>query len=125
VLNFGRVTYNIRAKKAIQRQALLRYANSVVSAFADVEKALVQYYKEQERAKILDQAFCGATKELAYSKDLFNAGLADQDSYLLAQMRRIEIEQLLTEAQRGMSLALVTVYKALGGGWTQEGGDHV
>lgn len=125
VLNFGRVTYNIQAKKAIQRQALLAYCKSVVSAFADVEKALVQFYKEQERVKVLDQALSAATKELAYSKDLFNAGLADQGTYLLSEKTRIEIERLLTDAQRAVSVALVTVYKALGGGWAEEDNDHV
>ena len=40
LMNFGRVTYNIEAKRAVQRQALLRYCQSIVKAFTEVENGL-------------------------------------------------------------------------------------
>lgn len=120
LLNFGRVSYNVQAKKAIQKQAFLAYGQSVVRAFADVEKALVEYFKEQEREVYLSKRLAASCKERDLAKELFDAGLSDQSKYLLAEKTRIDIERLLTDAQRGVSRALVTVYKALGGGWAED-----
>ncbi len=119
LVNFGRVTYNIQAKTAIQRQALLAYCQSVVAACTDVEQALVAHCKEQERVAYLENRLSAVRKERDLTKDLFKAGLVDQSQYLLAEKTRIEIERLLTDAQRGVSISLVTVYKALGGGWAE------
>ncbi len=119
LVNFGRVTYNIEAKRAVQRQALLAYCQSVVKAFTDVENALVLYFKEKERVEYLEKRLAALVKERDLTKELFCSGLVDQSRYLLAEKSRIEIEMLLTDAQRGVSIGLVTIYKALGGGWSE------
>jgi outer membrane protein, multidrug efflux system len=117
ILTFGRIQFNIDAKKSAQRQALLAYGQSVVNALGDVENWLVSYFNEKDRQKVLEEKVYAATKERDLIKSLFQCGLDSQTKYLLAEKNLITIELEFTQAMQSVSLSLISVYKALGGGW--------
>jgi NodT family efflux transporter outer membrane factor (OMF) lipoprotein len=119
LINFGRVTYSIQARSAVQKQALLTYCQSVVKALSEVEGALVEYSKQQERVIYLVRRLEAVGKERDLARDLFNAGLADQSRSLLTEKTYLDAERLLTDAKRAAAGSLITIYKALGGGWNE------
>lgn len=117
VLTFGRIAYNIEAKKSEQRQALLAYAQSVVDALGDVESWLVGYFNAKEQMEVLENKLKAATRERDLTQSLFLCGLDSEINYLNTEKNRIEIEMEYIGIQQSFSTNLVSLYKALGGGW--------
>jgi outer membrane protein, multidrug efflux system len=115
----GRLKSGVRLAEAQKQDALVEYQKSIQSAFTDVSNALVQRQRATE-IRVQQELLVAAVRDrvrLAYMRyyggvDTFlNALTADEtlfaDELLLAQDRRNEL------------LALVQLYKALGGGWQQ------
>ncbi len=117
ILTFGRIKFNVQAKKSAEKQALLAYGQSVVTALGDVENWLVSYFNEKDRKHVLEEKLSAATRERDLVYSLFQSGLDNQTQYLFAEKNRVAIELELTDAEQSVSTSLVSVYKALGGGW--------
>lgn len=117
LITFGRIRFNIEAKESIQRQALLAYAQAVIQAFEDVENALIAYFQEHERVRVLTSKLCAATVERDLIAGKFTSGLSSELDFLFAEKNRLDIALELTSAQESASTATIAVYKALGGGW--------
>ena len=117
VFNFGRINFNIDAKKSVERQAQLAYAKSVVYALGDVENWLVTYFNEKKVVRVLQEKLTAATRERYLNQALFAAGLVNETAFLQSEKNCIEVELELIDAQMALSSAFIAVYKALGGGW--------
>lgn len=117
LITFGRITYNVKAKKSIHRQALSAYCETVIRAFADVENALVNYFTQEEQLANVEKKYHSAAEGSHLLRDRFTAGLADQNQYMFTERNQLEVLLQVTDAQQGLSSALISVYKSLGGGW--------
>jgi len=117
IISFGRIKYNVQAKKSMEQQALLSYAQTVLNAFKDVENALVQYLNGEKQLYVLQEKLMAATKKRDLYKSLFDSGLANKSDYLQSEKDRIEIVWQVTDIKSLVSNSLVLVYKSLGGGW--------
>lgn len=116
-LSFGRIEFNIQEKKSIMRQALLQYGKTVLDALADVEIALIIYFSTQERLGVMQEKYAAVKRQRDLTYARWTAGLDAELSYLTAEKSRIQIGLELTDIKRTLSVALVAVYKAVGGGW--------
>jgi outer membrane protein TolC len=117
IVTAGRIRSNVRLSEAQQRIALIHYERAIQTAFREVSDALIQYQKVQEvRAK---QELLVATLQdrsrLSYMRyrggvdTLLNALDSDRDLF--------EAELGLAQTRRNELLAMVQLYRALGGGW--------
>jgi NodT family efflux transporter outer membrane factor (OMF) lipoprotein len=116
-LTFGRISCNIEAKKSIERQALLNYCNVIIKALGDVETALVRYFDNNKRLTMLTAKLCAAITERDLIAHRWSAGIENQIDFLRSEKNRIMVEQEFTRTRQECSIALISVYKALGGGW--------
>jgi outer membrane protein, multidrug efflux system len=98
-----RIQNNIKAQTARQEQALARYEKVVLTAFHDVEDSLVGYTRERVR--------------LRTAEELYTRGLTDFQNVLDAQRQLYSLQDLQAESQRDVTGNLISLYKALGGGW--------
>ncbi len=117
VFDAGRIRANIRVQNARQEQALASYEQTVLSAFEDVENALVAYANEQVRARSLEESVEAQRAALTLSQDLYRNGLADFLRVLDTQRSLYLAEDALLQSQKAVSENLIALYKALGGGW--------
>jgi NodT family efflux transporter outer membrane factor (OMF) lipoprotein len=117
IFNAGRVWSNIEVQKALQQQAMLNYQKTVLTAFQDVENALVAYDKEQQRNKSLIDAVTANRKAVELSTELYTEGQTEFLSVLDAQRSLYSSEDALVQSIRNLSTDLISLYKALGGGW--------
>ncbi len=113
----GAVRSQIKAEDARLEQALLSYRQAVLGALREVENALVSFDQLQKQAAILRRAAAAARRTLKLSVDLYKEGLADFQRVLDAQRTLFENGDQLVQAQGNAAGALVSLYKALGGGW--------
>jgi multidrug efflux system outer membrane protein len=105
-----------------QQDALLEakqisYEAAVRSAFKDVEDALVTLRSHHERASALSQAAQSADGVLQLSQLQRQAGLLSLADVLSAQRSALSADLSLQSARTERTLALIALFKALGGGW--------
>jgi outer membrane protein, multidrug efflux system len=117
VFDAGRIRANIEVRNARQEQALTQYEKTVLTAFEDVENALISYAKEQTRYKSLMNAVVSTRRALALADELYKNGLIDFLNVLVSQRELYLAESDLAQSEATMATNLVALYKALGGGW--------
>jgi multidrug efflux system outer membrane protein len=115
----GRLRSNVRLAEAQEQESVFFYQETIQGAFRDVSDALVAYRKTQEFAeqqKLLVDSAQDATRlaHLRYSGGAtsYLEVLTNDTNYFTAQLG-------LVQAQLDEQLALVQLYKGLGGGWQQ------
>ena len=115
----GRLRSNVRLAKAQQQEALLTYRQTVQGAFRDVSDALIGYQKDQEFLA-QQQLLAGAAEDAAKLSDMrYKAGTTNYLEVLTSQTNYLNADLGLAQARLNQLLALVQIYKALGGGWQQ------
>ncbi len=117
IFDAGRIVWNIRVQNALERQAMITYQQTVLTALGDVESALVAYEKEQEHRALLEQAVTANTKALDLSTRLYKQGQTDFLNVLTAQRDLLATQDALVQSRRAVVTDLIALYKALGGGW--------
>jgi NodT family efflux transporter outer membrane factor (OMF) lipoprotein len=115
----GLLKSNVRLSEAQQQMALVQYERAIQNGFREVSDALIEYRKVKE-IRLQQEALVTTLRDrsrLAYMRyrggvdTLLNALDADRDLFAA--------ELSLAQTRRNELLALVQLYKALGGGWQQ------
>jgi len=113
----GRLRNNLRLTEARQQEALLVYRQTIQGAFREVSDALIGYRKSQE-FRVQQELLTRSAQDAAHLSDIrYQGGAASYLEVLTSQTNYFSAELNLAQAQRNELLALVTLYKALGGGW--------
>ena len=120
VFDAGRIRSNIALQKGLQEETVLAYEKTVLTAFQEVENALISYAKEQERRAALVDAVTANRRAVELSTKLYAEGLTDFLNVLIAQRLLFDSEDALVQSTRNLSTDLVALYKALGGGWENQ-----
>ena len=113
----GRLRGQLQLSQAQQRAAALTYQRTVLSAWHDVDNALVAYSAEQARRDALVQSVAQNQRALSLSRDRYTQGLSDFLNVLTAERSLLAAQQQLANSTVTVSQNLVQLYKALGGGW--------
>jgi multidrug efflux system outer membrane protein len=119
LLDFGRVRSRISASEARALQALTSYEQTVATALEETEGALSQFSHSAEQTDKLATAAGSAEQAARLSKLRFDAGAVDFLIVLDAERQSLVARDALVLAQVGQATALVSVYRALGGGWSE------
>jgi multidrug efflux system outer membrane protein len=113
----GRIRANIAQAKAQQVEALLTYQKTVLAALQDVENALAAYRTDQQRLQYLKTAVAADRAAVEIALDRYRHGISTYLDVLNPQSSLIQAEQQRIQAEYAVTNDLVTIYKALGGGW--------
>ena len=117
----GRLEASLRMARAQAAEAALRYRAVVLNALREVEDGLVSFRADQierdRQAGVLRSA--QETLELATSR--YSHGLSDYLQVLDAQRTAEDARQALVQADMALDNDVVTLYRALGGGWEAPG----
>jgi NodT family efflux transporter outer membrane factor (OMF) lipoprotein len=113
----GRLAAAHRAAIAAAQVAQLQYQKTVLQAFAETEDALRGYDAELAQLRDLEAARDASRRALERATDLFERGVASYLQVLTADQSLAALEGQIAQAEGARVQALVTLYKALGGGW--------
>lgn len=117
IFDGGATRANIEIQNARTEQALGAYEKAVLTSFQEVESALIAYSREQERRKSLREAVESSSRAYGISRELYASGLVDFLRVLESQRSLFVSQEALASSDQKVSTDLVTLYKALGGGW--------
>jgi multidrug efflux system outer membrane protein len=117
VFTGGRLTSEYRAAVDIFGQAKYQYSQSALRAFREVSDALAASQKlsvveEQQKREV-----AALTDSVTIARRRYLGGLASYYEVLEAQQLLYPAEISLSETSRDRRLAIVQLYRALGGGW--------
>ena len=117
IFNAGKTEANIGAKTEEENQAYYAYQKVVLGAVGNVEDALTRYATDQQRAVALGQAVTTAANSTQLALQQYRAGFTNYTSVLQAQSQELTSRDTLAGAQGQLAGDLVSLFKALGGGW--------
>jgi NodT family efflux transporter outer membrane factor (OMF) lipoprotein len=117
LFNWGKLNANIKSKEAQYQQTLLGYQNTVLTAFKEVEDALVAYAKEQQKHQSLQQAVNANQQAVQLANERYDKGLTGFINVLESQQALYQTQSALVSSSAKTSADLVLLYKVLGGGW--------
>jgi multidrug efflux system outer membrane protein len=119
IFTAGRLKSNVRLAESQRQEALLSYKQSIQGAFRDVSDALIAYRKSQEFRHQQQQLVDSAQDATRLSHLRYSGGAASYLEVLTNDTNYFSAELVLVQAQLNELLALVQLYKGLGGGWEQ------
>jgi outer membrane protein, multidrug efflux system len=125
IFDGGRLRQQVAIQTEVQEQALVNYESTILTALQDVENALMTLNKLREREVILVEATASARNASTLAKERYKAGLVDFQTVLTADRTVLTLEDTLATVQASKVSAVISLYKALGGGWSPVGATPV
>ena len=113
----GRLKATLDLRKEQQQEAAVSYQRVVLSAWHEIDNALTQYSTQQARRDQLEATVKDDQTALRLSQTQYTAGIGSFLQVLDAERRLLAAQQDLTDNTTQISTTLVSLYKALGGGW--------
>ncbi|MFO1406124.1 MAG: efflux transporter outer membrane subunit [Steroidobacteraceae bacterium] len=114
----GKLRAQVEAQDAVRDQALAQYRRTVLTALEEVENALVALSNNQTRDRSLVTAVESARIADTLARERYTAGLIDFQTVLDTDRTVLTVEETLAQNRADGVLALVRLYKSLGGGWS-------
>ena len=111
----------LKQAKGVQLQNLQAYRKAVLSAFADVEKALVALAKFTLQERLQAAAVAASQKAFNVSETQFRGGTVNLLTVLQTEQTLFTAENTLVLVRLSKLLAASSLFQALGGGWTPGG----
>lgn len=113
----GRVRGSIAIEEARTEQLLIAYEQAVLRALQDVEDSMVGYAEERQREAALARTVDAAQEADRLVRELYKRGLTNFQNVLDTQRALFGQQDLLAESRGNVLINLISIYRALGGGW--------
>ena len=117
IFNAGRIRANITASDARLAQVAASYEQAFLTSLEEVENAYVAYTSARQRREDLRQAVDAARRAYRVADAFYRRGVTDFLSVLDAQRAKLSAEDEQAKAETAVTVAMVTLYRAFGGGW--------
>jgi outer membrane protein, multidrug efflux system len=117
IFTAGRLKNNVKLAEAQREEALVQYEKTIQTAFTEVSNALIAHQRIRE-SRLKQEALVFALQDrlrLAYVR--YRGGVDTQLDALDADRDLFQAELDLAQIKLNELLAVVQLYKALGGGW--------
>jgi len=124
VFQGGKIVGNLRFAQAEQSAIAFTYHQTVLQAIEDAESSLIGYREQAKAAADLREAVAHEKEAVAISAERFEKGLVNKIDLLQSRMELIQVELNALSSNTSSLLALISLYKALGGGW-ENGSEEV
>ena len=113
----GQLTANIELTDAEEKEAALAYQQSVLNGLKEVENALASYRSDRASQMSLSDTVKSASDGLMLATDRYKHGLSSFIDVLTTESQLVTARQQYTQSAEAVTLDVVMLYRALGGGW--------
>ncbi|WP_338579397.1 efflux transporter outer membrane subunit [Pseudomonas sp. ML2-2023-6] len=117
IFNNGRLSAERDKATARQQELLQAYRGSIISAFADVEKALNSASGLDQQRQWQDEELKQAQRAFDIAQSRYTAGAEGLLTVLQTQSTLYQAQDQSVQLRMARLQASVALYKALGGGW--------
>ena len=117
ILNYGRIVNNVRLQEAKTEELIAAYQNQVLTAAQQVQTALRAFLYSREQAEALSRSVTAAVAAAQVGVRQYRAGTIPFNTVFNLETTQVQQQDQLAIAQGNVALNLISVYRALGGGW--------
>jgi len=117
--DMGSVRARLRASEAQADGVAAQYEKTVLGALEDTENALLSYAKQQAQLKFRLEQSVAARRAAELAEVRYRAGSSDFLTLLDAQRTQLAADDALAQAEAGVNVGVVAIYKSLGG-WGEQ-----
>jgi multidrug efflux system outer membrane protein len=115
----GQLVNATRLAKAQLDESINQFNQTVLTAVQETDNAMNSYRNSIKQIVALREVRNQGIETLKLSLELYKQGLSPFQNVLDAQRSLLSYENQLVQAQGNSLLQLITLYKALGGGWQE------
>jgi len=108
----------LRGARAYEQSAMASYQKAVLTALAETETALDTYGQDRARRQSLAVAAEASGRAADLASTRYQFGIENFLAVLDAEARKLAAEDQLAQSEIAVTQDLVTIYRALGGGWS-------
>ena len=113
----GQILETYHAQQALWEGTTAQYKQTIIVAFREVSDALVAQTTLVDQRQALEHQVISLREAVELALLRYNAGRASYFEVLEAEQLLFPAEDALAQTQRDQLLVVVSLYKALGGGW--------
>lgn len=117
IVDFGRRKAAMKAAVSAYEQARLQYEKTVIQVFREVYDATVVYQSARSNSRVKAEMEEAAMQYVTLADSQYINGVTNYIDVLDAQRKYFSSQLEFSEAITRENLAIVGLYKALGGGW--------
>lgn len=126
ILNYGRIKNNVRVQDARYQQSIINYQNTVLTAYREVEDALVAFSRSREESGFRGDGARASKRSSEIASIQYREGAVDFQRVIDSERALVAQQDRWISSRGDIALNLIALYKALGGGWElREGNDFV
>jgi multidrug efflux system outer membrane protein len=118
IFDGGLLAGQLELQQGLRQQFLQTYRRDVLSAFSDVEKALVALQQTSLQEKYQREAVLASQMAFYLSEQQLREGTVNLVTLLQVEQTLFQAEDTLVQDQLLHLLAAVSLFQALGGGWS-------
>ncbi len=119
VFDHGSLTGAVLVQDARFQQLYEQYQAAILKAAREVDDAAVGFATNRAQIPILKDAVKAAQRSLAIANIQYQEGISDFQRVLDTQRTLFSQQELLVSTLSNVTLSLISLYKAMGGGWQQ------
>ncbi|WP_213978076.1 efflux transporter outer membrane subunit [Serratia marcescens] len=113
----GKITQRVRLSEYRQQEMAIAYQQTVLRAWHEIDDALSGYRAQQRRQTHLAEALAANRHAFALARDSYLNGASDFIHVLSTQRALLDLQSAQIVSQEETAIAVVNIYRALGGGW--------
>ena len=120
LFEFGKNKRRVEVERKRTEQVMYEYERTVITAFKEVEDALVEIHTLKDELQARRDHVAAAENAQNLSKERYDKGVTSFLELIESQRQAFEAELSLSETTQKLFNGYVKLYKALGGGWLSE-----
>ncbi len=120
IVDFGKNKQRVAIETQRMQQARYQFENTVLTAFREIEDALVEITTYRQELAAIDRQQQAAKNANNLSKERYDKGVSSYLEVLETERTLFNAELRQSELQQAYQNAYVNLYKALGGGWVSK-----
>jgi outer membrane protein TolC len=117
ILNYGRLLNNVYLQDAQFQELAFAYQDAVLTAGREVEDGIISFLRFQEQSARLHDSVEAAKRTVQITTDQYREGAVDFTPVFLFESILAQQQDQLAASQGDVVLSLISIYRALGGGW--------
>jgi len=120
IIDFNKNKRRVEVQEQKTQQALFQYENVVLTAFREVEDALIEIATYRQELAAIDRQLQASRNANYLSKERYDKGVSSYLEVLDTERTLFSTDLQQSQLQQQYLNAYVSLYKALGGGWISE-----
>jgi multidrug efflux system outer membrane protein len=117
IFRAGSLRAGLRQQEALKQAAVLKYKQTVQQAFQEVSNSLVAVRKVHETRLEIEKQQQALALQTNLSFERYFGGVTNYLEVLNSNQQLFQVELILAQSRTNEFLAVIPLYRALGGGW--------